>query len=159
MHKKNEGVMRRIRLMTHGIAAEFWLIKSSCWCCTWLPLAFCAMGSLKWVAQDKSSPWSLLSRVVLGQSKGGGYYPLQVRDSDQGSWVRPRALAALLASQSMSPHRATAARAQSQEEWVSWTLSAPLKNFSLEAQQEQKSCSDEAFSHHQDTSSPAQQCL
>lgn len=24
-----------------------------------------------WVAQDKSSPWSLLSHVVLGQSKGG----------------------------------------------------------------------------------------
>lgn len=29
--------------------AGFWLIKSSGWCCTWLPTAFCAMESLKWV--------------------------------------------------------------------------------------------------------------
>lgn len=38
-----------------------------------------------WVVQYKSSPWSLLSHVVLGQSKGGRYYPLQVRDRDQES--------------------------------------------------------------------------
>lgn len=35
--------------MTNGIWAEFWMIKSSCWCCTWLPMASCAMRSLKWV--------------------------------------------------------------------------------------------------------------
>lgn len=46
---KKEESIRSIMLMTNRIWAEFWLIQSSCWCCTWLPMAFCAMGSLKWV--------------------------------------------------------------------------------------------------------------
>lgn len=146
---EREGVIRRTRLMTHGIWAEFWLIKSSCWCCAWLPTAFFAMGSLKWLPELLKTnqalgarprcPGAIQGRWILpSEGEGQGR---RVMSAAQGS------LAALLAVHSMSQHRATAARAQSQEEWVSWALSAPLRNLSLEAQQEQKSCLAETSSH------------